>query len=59
VLASRGFNGLPSFSQVIFRGESPSLTAQVTCTRAPAWILSGKLNGSILGGDENREEKES
>lgn len=58
-MASRGFNGLPSFSQVIFKGESPSLTAQVTCTRAPAWILSGKLNGSILGGTANYRKHES
>lgn len=47
------FNGLPSFSQVIFNGESPSLTTQTTCTRAPSCILAGKLNGSILGGTEN------
>ena len=47
------FNGLPSFSQVIFNGESPSLTTHTTCTRAPSCILAGKLNGSILGGTEN------
>ena len=53
MIVSVEFNGLPSFSQVIFSGESPSLTTQTTCTRAPSCILTGKLNGSILGGTEN------